>query len=233
MSREFNNGVTTDLMTYATGPPAISGAITILAVARIMATADDIWISVIENDDGGAVNNSLGRHSSGVVYFANSLGTTTGAAATWTDSDNWCVVAATRPAGAAQTVTTYCIPIGGATKAGPGSTTLGDEGAGTDRLRFGGPSDPAHIRLAVVAEFTSVLSQGQLEGIASAKTTASVAALSPVGLWDDSDAFVNDLVGSCDQTAINGTTDNADDPAGWVYGLGGGLTKTGSGIIGP
>jgi hypothetical protein len=82
------------------------------------------------------------------------------------------------------------------------------------------------MRLAAVALWNSVLTQGQIEGIASAKTTQSILDLSPLWCVDDgptSNAFALDLVGNVDRTAINGTSDNADDPAGWVYlGEGGG-----------
>lgn len=216
MSREFNNGVTTDLMTYASNMPAGlgAGAGSVMVVGRIMATNDAIWVSFVESDSSGGTNPgpSLGRHSNGQIYFGM---TTISKAVGWTDSDNWCVICATRAAGTT-TPNFYKVPIGGST-----TTAAGDASSGNlnnaDRIRLGGPSDPAHIRIAAVAWWSSALSQANIESVATAKTTQSILDLSPAWCVDDSDGLATDLVGTADRTAISGTSDNADDPSGWVY----------------
>lgn len=217
MSREFNNGVTTDLMLYASNVPGGygNGAHTTLLVIRIMATNDGVWISGLESDSSAGANPgpALGRRSSGTTYYSTPAGVSD--AVSWTDSDNWCVIAGTKASGSA-TPNHYKIPIGGATSSSAGNLAGGNFNA-ADRLKLGGPSDGAHVRIAAAAIWNSVLTQGQIEGIASAKTTASILALSPLWCVDDSDGLATDLVGTADRTTLTGTSDNADDPAGWAY----------------
>jgi hypothetical protein len=94
-------------------------------------------------------------------------------------------------------------------------------------LKVGGDDDFANIYLAAFAYWNGVtLSQAQIEGINTAKTTQSILDLSPTAAYDDSDAFATDLTaGTADRSSIVGTTDSADDPSGWVY-LGGGAAAT-------
>lgn len=228
MSREFNSA--SDLMTYGSNVPGGigSGAWTQLIVMRIMATADNIWISGLETKHTTNLDGiSLGRHSNGLVYSASTAATT---AVAWTDSDNWCVVASSKATGSSAP-NHYKIPIGGATSTAAASA-IGNVSA-SNQITLGGPSDPAHIRLAAAAIFTSALSQANIESVATAKTTQSILDLSPVWCVDDSDGLLTDLVGTADRTILSGTSDNADDPAGWVYFGGGANEKLGAGIIGP
>ncbi len=81
-------------------------------------------------------------------------------------------------------------------------------------------------RLAVGAVWVSALSDGQLEGIDTAKTTRSIFDLAPASLWDFNQAAVGtavkDLMGNgANETTRSGTTVIAgDDPPGWTFGLG-------------
>jgi hypothetical protein len=80
-------------------------------------------------------------------------------------------------------------------------------------------------RHAVAAVFTSVYTDGEFDGVSSAKTTASIHALTPARLWDfdqasTATAVVNLMTGSNDQTGIVGTTvvnDAAFDL--WTFGV--------------
>ena len=223
MSRLFD-GIN-DSMTY-TGMSALTGATTLLIVVKIVTTNDTAWLSFLDNDNGaGATRPSIGRRDTGNIYYSDGIAIDDAVAIQ--DADGWAVIAATRPAGAAQTVRAHKCVIGGA----PTHTNVGltfNNVSATVRLRIGGPGDWANIKVAAAAIFNADLTDGNLEGIATAATTQSIADLSPYWLVDDSDAFATNLVnpGTGDRSAITDTADDADDPAGWVYGIAGPTAPT-------
>lgn len=230
MSRLFNG--TSNFMTFTPTDWAFG---TLLVVARIMTTNDVAWQSFIEGEAPGGLRYAFGRSNSGNLYLAN--GITTASAVAAQDADGWAIYAVTKATGTVAP-TMHRIPIGGTrTSTAPGTTLTNSTTIAGGSTKVGGDDDFANIRLAAVAIFNgTVLTTTQLDGINTAKTTQSIADLSPTALYDDSDAFATDLIGSADRTAISGTTDDADDPSGWVYGLGGGGTtfdKTGLGVVGP
>lgn len=234
MSRLFNG--TTGLMTYGpAGTPAMNDALSLVMVVKIAAgEGDNTWMSFMEFNRGDATNAcGLLRKpdgATGELAFLNATGTSDGTVAL-DDSDGWMLIAATRSTAAATTL--YKIPIGGSTTTSAGGA-LADSVTwqqGSPTLTIGGPEDAANMYWAAGAYWDGVtLTQGQIEGIATAKTTASINALTPTWLADDSDAFATNLTnpGVGDRTASVGTADDADDPSGWVYGLSGGTDYTGT-----
>lgn len=230
MSRLFNGS--TDLMTYGSLPAAVNvnGAFTLLVVCRILNTNDGVWLSAIETETSAAADSAtLGRRSSGNVYVSNATlatGTDTGLDVPWTDSDNWCVIAAGKATGTVAPFN-HKIPIGGASNRTTASFGMPNAPSITGgSIKLMGNADPHNGRLAVAAIFDKALTQAEVEGIATAKTTQSIYALTPVWLVDDNDAFASDYMGNANRTAISGTTDDADDPSGWVYGISSGTTVT-------
>lgn len=202
----------------------MTGPHTMLIVARIIATSEAVWLSFIEHEtSGGAGAATLGRKNNGNLYWAQ--GTTNGDAIAAGDADNWCVFAVTDTEGTGDVRFHKCVFGGANTHTTTASGALIDSPSvhgGT--MRIGGNDDFANIRVAAVANWAgTTLSDVQIDGIKTAATSQSIADLLPTNLYDDSDAFATNLVnpGVMNRTSIVGTTDNADDPAGWVYGLGG------------
>jgi hypothetical protein len=98
VSRQFD-GVD-DQMAYTVPASGlnVSGAHTLLIVVRIMATADNTWLSFLETETSAAATSaSLGRSNGGELYW--SQGATIGDEITATDSEGWMIAAATKPAG--------------------------------------------------------------------------------------------------------------------------------------
>ncbi len=63
-----------------------------------------------------------------------------------------------------------------------------------------------------------MLTDGQIEGIASAATSQSILDLSPQWMVDAKDSLVEDLTaGTANRTSVVGTTAGGSDPSGWVY----------------
>lgn len=219
MSREFD-GVDDQAVATITGP---NGAYTLLEVVRIMSTSDTIWHSFIEIENSGTLVCGLGRSDAGLLYaYVNG----TQDDVPFTDSDGWALVAHTKTAGSTTPIL-HKIIIGGAATHTAVPFTTGAPASVGNTLRLGGNDDFSHSRRAVSALIRGVaLSNAELEGIATAKTTQSIADLCNATtdyLYDDSNGFTTNLLdpGRGDLTKT-GTTDNADDPSGWVYGLSGG-----------
>jgi hypothetical protein len=226
MSRLFNG--TTDLMSYAipassggTGPNITFG--TFLVVVRIL-QADSSWMSFIEKENSAAgIHAALGRHSNNSIYCTDGAATSENSAQTITSADNWAVYCWTKATGSVLPVLIKCV-IGGSVASVNGGTLIGNfSDSSGGNMRLGGNDDFANIRLGVAAAFQGIsLSTANVQSIADTKTTAAINALGATWLVDDSDAFATDLTaGTVDRTAISGTTNDADNPSGWVYGLGG------------
>jgi hypothetical protein len=202
-----------DIMNYP-GVPFTFG--TMLAVIKIATATDGSWQSFIEGISGPN-SYAFGRKNDGNIFWAN--GITNLSSVGIQDGDGWAIVAMTKATGTASP-TMHKIPIGGSRT----STTLGGTLANSTMTTggttsIGGPSDFANMYVAAAAIWNgTVLTTTDLDGIHTAKTTASILALSPTWCVDDSDAFATDLTaGTADRSSITGTADDADDPAGWVY----------------
>lgn len=237
MSRLFDGS--DDQMVYAfSGTLFQGGAKTLMMVLRIIETVDNNkWLSFIECEtSGGSIALALGRENSspGLIYCVRGGGQHQ--AISVTDADSWMVVGWTIPSGTA-TPRFHKDVIGGSPTHTAGGGTQSDNNNEIANVRIGGNDDFANIRVAAAAIFNSEISDGNWETIEAARTTQAIADLTPVWLVDDSDAFATNLInpGVGDRSSITGTADDADDPASWVYGLGGagGTEKTGIGRIGP
>lgn len=220
MSRLFD-GVD-DVMNYTlTAGTALNDALSMLIVCKIVVTDDTTWLSLLEGERStGAIGAALGRRSTGNIYFANSSALIDAVAIS--DADGWMIVAVTRSA--AEATNFHKIPIGGSRTTTAGGALADGLTLSGGTMRIGGNDDFANIKVAAAAFWDGTeLTTTQLDGIASAKTTQSIDDLNPTWLVDDSDAFATNLTnpGVMDRASIVGTTDDADDPAGWVYGLAG------------
>lgn len=216
MSRLFD-GVD-DIMTYTTGSTSWTHG-TILIVCKF-AGADSTWQSLIEcTDAANATRFSMGRRVGGQVYLANSVGLESAGSAV--AASGWQIIAVTKATGTVAPQV-HIMPIGGSRTTTTFGNTLANGGGSGVRIHIGGPGDFANIYVAAGAVWNGVvLTTTQLDGILSAKTTASILALSPTWATDDSD-FSQDLTASnWDRSAITGTASDADNPSGWSYGAGG------------
>lgn len=227
MSRLFD-GVD-DQMVYtipaAGGPNFTFG--TMLVLVKIATTTDNAWLSFIEGETSGAgLRFAIGRQNSspGRLYYANGTVAPETASVTIEDSEGWAIMCATKATGSvAPTHHKIIVSTGTRTTAAPGVAAANSTTTANGNLRLGGNDDFANIYLGAAAIWVgTVLSTAQLDGIASAKTTQSILDLSPTWCVDDSDGLATDLTaGTVDRATLVGTTDSADDPAGWVY-FGGG-----------
>lgn len=213
-----------DDQTVFNGVPApvqVSGAHTLLTVERILTVSDTAWQSSIETETSGiTAGAAFGRDNGGNVYW--SQGTTSSSAVGWTDSDNWVVAAASKPAGTSTPRLHKCVFGGGNTHTdgAPGSNAASASITG-GTVRIAGNDDFSNKRLTAAAIFDRVLSDAEIDGIKTAATTASIIALGPVWCVDSNDNFATDYMGNLNRSSVVGTTDNADGPAGWVLGSGG------------
>jgi hypothetical protein len=95
-------------------------------------------------------------------------------------------------------------------------TQFGRRGTGTNFKNY---------RLAVAAVFSYQLTDTDYETICNSASTASIAARSPLALWEFNQASVAttvvDLIGSANEITRSGTTAVTGDDPPWTYGLGG------------
>lgn len=239
MSKSFAGG--TDLATYArpTGA-AMNAASTEFMLIKITNTSDNTWQSYMEFNRVTATENTAGmvRKPSTTVGELAFINTTGASAASVTDidisdADGWMGLWITRSAAAATGL--HKTPVGGSRTTETG-TALSHGATWTDVLTIGGAEDPATFLWKVGAYWDGVeLTTTQIDGVMTALTSASVAALSPTWLADDSDGFATNLVspGNGDRTALVGTTTSGDDPSGWVSGLGGAAATIPSLVMAP
>lgn len=197
----------------------VNGAHSMLIVVRILVTADLTWLSFIETETSGAVGSAaLGRSAfAGGVYWGQ--GTSLEEQNAITDSDGWLIAAANKPAGSSIINIHRCI-IGGANTHTAGSIAKAAAASiASGTLRIGGNDDFANIRVAAAAIFTRELTNGEIDGINTAKTTQSIYNLTPAWLVDDNDGLVNDYMGRANRSSVTGTASDADNPSGWIYGI--------------
>jgi hypothetical protein len=201
----------------------LTGSTTILAVIRVLA-ANGSWQSVIESEDSGGTNVvSMGRNASGNgrLYYSDTAAAKEIIGFEIVAADSWQVIAVTRPAGAAQTIRGHQVVLGGATNHIDAAATGSNMGGyATGSFIVAGDDDPANIRVAAWAIWDgTVLSDADINGVASAKTTDSILALSPTACFDaENGLMLTDLAaGGMDGTLVGAITESADGPSGWVY----------------
>lgn len=221
MSRLFDGVDDQMVYTFSAGQLDSAGAKTLLVVVRIVNTNDAAWQSFLEAYSGSsALHFAFGRHSTGNLYTSRG-GSAVQNAIAFRDDEGWGVVATTFATGTSTPRHHRDLIAGAATHTDTGGTTVSPTGD-VITVRLGGNADFANIKVAAAAIFNSALADASLDTIEDARTTQSIADLSPFWLVDDSDAFATNLVtpGTGDRSSITGTSDDADDPASWVYGLG-------------
>jgi hypothetical protein len=218
MSRLFD-GVD-DLMTYGSLTSTPTGALTLLILLKVAVAADNTWLSFIEIQQNATGRVAIGRENSatGHIYISGSSVQYYNAAdGAITDADGWTIVAVTKAAGTA-TPRIHKMVIGGSAFHNNAGGTINNPASG-NQLFLGGNDDFANIYVGAAAYWNSELTDGQLNGIHSAKTTQSILDLTPIWCVDDGngDGLATDRAGTKNRTALTGTTDSADDPSGWVY----------------
>ena len=194
---------------------------TMLAVVRVLAGAAT-WLSIVESQDsGGGTRPSIGRHGvSDSLYFSDSAILREFATIDLLAADSWQLIAATRPGGAAQTIRGHRIIFSGGTTHVNSGTTGNDQVAyATGKFMIAGDDDPANIRVAAWAIWDgTALSDGDIDGIASALTTQSILDLSPTSCFDsENDLMLTDLAGTLPGTLVGSITESSDGPTDWVY----------------
>lgn len=219
MSRLFD-GVD-DQMVYP-APAAMTGTLTMLVVVKFAAASG--WASLIEMENSGAADRAtIGRNPTlgNNLYWSNGVSGLLSGGETMTSTTDWLVLGVTKSAGTTTPRSHKCI-IGGANSHTDQTGTIADAGTSAGGvLRLGANADFANVRLAAAAIWHgTALTDSDFNTIAASATTQSIADLSPTWLVDDSDGFATDLIGANDRTILDGTADDADDPAGWVFGLG-------------
>lgn len=215
-------------------PTTISGTEAIVAVEHFAAT--QAWLSVLASngDDQIAMADEVNVYGSSY-------------ASDWIAGD-WALVMIRKASGTAAIESGVARLDGSAawTYLSTSPTTTGGTAGTPDKIEFGATNNGdfssfKDMLLATAAIWNSSLSDANLNTIASALSTQSIADLSPLALWDFNQAStgtaVEDLVGTSDQSAISGTSVvTIDDPPGWTFGIGPSGTeyeKTGLGVIGP
>jgi hypothetical protein len=205
----------------------VNGAHTLLVIARITVTADNTWLSFLETETSAAAaaaslhRQQLSATLGSVGWAANGSLLANGGPAL-TDSDGWLLVASTKAAGSSVPRLHSSI-IASATHRhnDHGAALAAANSIASGTIRLGGNDDFFTGRMAAAAIFDKALTDGEIEGIAVAKTTQSIYDLTPKFLVDDNDAFLADYMGLVGNGTDAGTADDADDPADWVYGIGG------------
>lgn len=99
-----------------------------------------------------------------------------------------------------------------------------DSGATNTTIRLGDSDDRGNGLIAVLAAWTSRLSDAQVSGMFTS-AASDIAAQSPGGLWLGNQASstdpINDSVGTANQTSVNGAIGVGSDPPAYNYSLGG------------
>jgi hypothetical protein len=223
VSRLFDG--TDDEMQFDAEGIALNGAWT---MAILIDPGGSSWqVYMAGHRSGGQGENYIGRYLDNRLTAGN-FNYTAASDFTIPGSDGWEVLVIRRSS-ATGNVTFSKKPIGSGswthfTSTG-GSNSGADLGAG-GRIRIGNweGSDDFNGKLAVAAIWDGVaLSDTDVETLDNG-ATQDWYDRSPDFLIDDSDGFATNLMTETARTSISGTTDDADDPSGWVYFGEGGAT---------
>lgn len=226
MSRLFAGG--TDEMRFAPEGITLDGAFT-MALLIDLTVANGGWQAILAGHSNASTGqNAVGRtnnnHFSGFnqSYTQDSNATTS---FTILAADGWEILVAKRSS-ATGGVTFSKSVIGSGTWTH--SVNVGASVAGSSissgHIRIGNwqTSDPFEGYLAVAAIWDgTALSQGDVESLDNSSATSDWYDLTPDWLVDDSDSFATNLMTDTARTSITGTADDANDPSGWTYGIGG------------
>lgn len=222
MSRQFDTAAGTDSITFSVGnAPPDQGPITIGVLAKATSTAG--WTGWMARGlkAGTPVWGMLTTNNAGPKLFAeNDFGNgVAGLSTSW----RWYVM--TKVSGSAAP-RFHVWDLSGAWSHTDNSATVGDGTGPIDTIYVGSQTGSANGwrgSIAVVATFTSALSDGAIES-AFALSAANLLAGSPgwmirLNQASTATSITDDTGGGGSQTAISGTSVDADDPPGFSYSL--------------
>jgi hypothetical protein len=234
--REFDG--TDDAIVFTPGATSgLTGAMSLAVVFKRNETVDSILLAAAQN---ATTSSSTFSERCKIYIRANAnndvtwaIPTTTDSAETLVNADGWALIVVTKASGSAQPRVHRHIFGGSTTRSNCGSnsnniTALDSSSrweVGKDEF-----TNRTACRIAVAAVWGVQLSDGDVDAIVSALSTASMynhSAGTPLALWDFNQAStataVTDLTGGgADQLGITGTTviaDGVDDPPGWTFGI--------------
>ena len=222
MSRQFDTSGGTDSITFSAGnAPPDQGPITVAVLAKATSTAGWTGWMAAGRKSGAAVWGFLTSNNAGPKLFAeNDFGTgVAGLSTSW----RWYVM--TKASGSALP-RFHVWDLAGAWSHTSNDVNTADGTGPIDTIYVGSQTGSANGwrgSIAVVAAWASELSD---VGIEAAMTLSAADTFGAARDWmirlnqaSAADAVTDDTAGGGDQTAISGTTVDADDPAGYDYSL--------------
>lgn len=222
MSRQFDTTGGTDSITFSVGgSPPDQGPITVAVLAKAASVAGFTMWMIAGRKSGTAVWGFLTSNNAGAKLFAeNDFGNgVSGLSTSW----RWYVM--TKAAGsAAPRISVW--DLSGAWAHTDNSATVGDGTGAIDTLFLGsqnGTGNGWRGSIAVAATWASQLSDAQVE---AACTLAALDTLNAAPAWmvrlnqaSTATTVTDDTGGGGDQSALSGTSVDADDPPGYSYSL--------------
>jgi hypothetical protein len=221
----------------ATDTANFTSAFTLAAVARLRANA--VWHALLgHHTSGGVAGPSIEIGNDNRIYLTTNHGSAGSSGASpatmvLNNTTDWWLVVITKGAGTViprfhlQNLTAGTA-MSHAPEASPATVADGvSQASGTIRTGEWEGVDDANANIAVLGGWATAMSDVQCEALGANDRTADWTghALTPVYVYDLNQATVAtvpDLVGTRDSNATTGTTVEAIDPPGWVYGAGGG-----------
>jgi hypothetical protein len=222
MSRQFSTGAGSDSITFSPGgAPPDQGPITVAVLAKSASVAGFTMWMVRGNKAGSGVWSILTSNNVGPKLFAeNDFGNgVAGLSTSW----RWYVM--TKAAGSALP-RIHVWDLSGAWSHTDNTVNTGDNTGAIDAIIVGGNGSGSNGwrgSIAVVATWESVLSDAAIE---AAMTLAAADTFAATPDWmirlnqaSTATSVTDDTGGGGDQTAITGTSVDADDPPSYDYDL--------------
>lgn len=208
-----------DLLTTSIGGANLTGAYTIAALVKRV--TDNAAAAYVTNFTSAPANGvGIGTNASNQVFVAQAATVRNAAGLTFTVSDGWVIIVATKASGTA--TPRLHLYKGGSWSHADAASTLGNPSSQSE-VRFGsyildGLFTASNIALA--AEWISALSDAQIETLDNNSQTQDWGNLSPAAMWEFGGSVatpLDDLIDGADQSAITGTSAIATGPT-WTYG---------------
>lgn len=227
MSRQFSTGAGTDSITFdAGGAPPDEGPITVAVLAKAFSTAGWTGWMVAAKNTGTSIWGTLTTNNAGAKLFAeNDFGNgVAGLSTSW----QWYVM--TKASGAAKP-RWHVWDLSGTWSHTDGDANVGDGTGPIDTIFVGsqnGSSNGWRGSIAVVATWAADLSTGGTTDAAveAAMTLSAADTFNTSPDWmirlnqaSTATSVTDDTGGGGDQSAISGTSVDADDPPGFDYSL--------------
>ena len=240
MSRQFDTAAGADYITFSAGAaPPDQGPFTIAVLAKASSVAGFTGWMARGSKAGTAVWGFLTSNNAGPKLFAeNDFGNgVSGLSTSW----RWYVMS---KAAGSNLPRIHVWDLSGAWSHTDNSANVGDGTGPIDAIYVGGNGSGSNGwrgSIAVVATWASALSDGAIE---SACTLAASATYSATPAWmirlnqaSTATSVTDDMGGGGNQSAITGTSVDADDPPGYSYALSNNVdgtvaqTVTGAGTV--